>query len=92
MAGNQRTMPELNGVLSHVSADLTREQVSAGVPAQVHYLVRVSLAQTELERLGDFRLLPGMPAEVFIQTQARTPLQYLIKPLRDQIARSFHER
>ena len=92
MAGNQRTMPELNGVLSHVSADLTREQVSAGVPAHVHYLVRVSLAQTELERLGDFRLLPGMPAEVFIQTQARTPLQYLIKPLRDQIARSFHER
>ena len=92
MAGNQRTMPELNGVLSHVSADLTREQASAAMPAQVHYLVRVSLAQTELERLGDFRLLPGMPAEVFIQTQARTPLQYLIKPLRDQIARSFHER
>ncbi len=92
MAGNQRTMPELNGVLSHVSADLTREQASAAVPAQVHYLVRASLAQTELERLGEFRLLPGMPAEMFIQTQARTPLQYLIKPLRDQIARSFHER
>ena len=32
--------------VSHVSADLTREQASAAVPAQVHYLVRVSLAQT----------------------------------------------
>ena len=33
-----------------------------------------------------------MPAEVFIQTYARTPLQYLLKPLREQIARTFRER
>jgi HlyD family secretion protein len=37
-------------------------------------------------------LVPGMPAEAFIQTYARTPLQYLLKPLRDQIARTFRER
>ena len=30
VAGNQRTMPELNGIVTHVSADLTREQTSAG--------------------------------------------------------------
>jgi len=33
-----------------------------------------------------------MPAEVFIQTGTRTPLQYLLKPLREQIARTFRER
>ena len=97
-AGNQRTMPELNGELIHVSADLTREQPNtAGQPnaaaqAQAYYLVRASLPEAELERLGEFRLLPGMPAELFIQTYARTPLQYLLKPLRDQIAHTFRER
>jgi membrane fusion protein, type I secretion system len=91
-AGNRRTMPELNGILAHVSADLTREQPSAVGPGQVYYVVRVSLPKPELERLGDFRLLPGMPAEIFIHTHARTPLQYLLKPLREQIARTFRER
>jgi HlyD family secretion protein len=92
MAGNQRAMPELNGVLSHVSADLTREQPSAGAAAQAYYLIRASLSEAEVGRLDELRLIPGMPAEVFIQTYARTPLQYLIKPLRDQIARTFRER
>ena len=91
-AGNQRTMPELNGILFHVSADLTRDQPSVAGPGQAYYLVRVSLPKAELERLEQFRLLPGMPAEIFIQTHARTPLQYLLKPLREQIARTFRER
>jgi HlyD family secretion protein len=93
MAGNQRTMPDLKGVLTHVSADLTRDQAPAGsqqIPP--YYVVRMSLPPAEVERLGDFRLLPGMPAEMFIQTYARTPLQYLLKPLREQIARTFRER
>jgi HlyD family secretion protein len=29
---------------------------------------------------------------VFIQTHDRTPLQYLLKPLQEQIARTFRER
>jgi HlyD family secretion protein len=33
-----------------------------------------------------------MPAEAFIVTGERTPLQYLLKPLRDQIAHAFRER
>jgi HlyD family secretion protein len=37
-------------------------------------------------------VVPGIPAEVFIQTYERTPLQYLLKPLREQIARTFRER
>ena len=93
MSGNQRTMRDLKGTLTHVSADLTREQPPAGgQPTQPYYVVRISLAPAEVERLGDFRLVPGMPAEVFIQTTARTPLQYLLKPLREQIARTFRER
>ncbi len=92
-AGNQRTMPELKGRLIHVSADLTRDpQPSAAGPAQPYYLARVSLPSAEIDRLGAFRLQPGMPAEIFIQTGAQTPLQYLLKPLSEQIARTFRER
>jgi len=34
----------------------------------------------------------GMPVEVFIKTQDRNVLSYLVKPLEDQINRAFKER
>ncbi|CAM9714331.1 unnamed protein product, partial [Phaeothamnion confervicola] len=92
MAGNQRTMQDISATLTRVSADLTREPASGGQSGPVYYLVRVSLPEDEVRKLADLRLVPGMPAEAFIQTYARTPLQYLLKPLHDQIARTFRER
>ena len=92
MAGNQRTMPDIAATLTRVSADLTREPASGGQSGPIYYVVRLSLPEEEVRRLSDLRLVPGMPAEVFIQTYARTPLQYLLKPLHDQIARTFRER
>jgi HlyD family secretion protein len=95
MAGDQRTMPDLTGILTRVSADLTHDLQNgqSGQQAnQAYYSVRVSLPEEEVRRLGNLKLVPGMPAEVFIQTYARTPLQYLLKPLREQIARTFRER
>jgi HlyD family secretion protein len=53
---------------------------------------RIALPPTEVARLNDIRLVPGMPVEAFIQTHERTPLEYLLKPLREQIARTFRER
>ena len=55
------------------------------------YAVRLSIPKGELAKLGDNRLKPGMPAEAFIQTDARTPLSFLLKPLADQIAHVFRE-
>jgi HlyD family secretion protein len=94
MAGNQRTQPEIMGLLTRVSADLTREQQqpNSAQPPQAYYTVRITLPIEEVARLTDLRLVPGMPVEVFIQTHDRTPLEYLLKPLREQIARSFRER
>ena len=88
MAGNQRTMPDVGGVLTRISADLTREPQGN----QAYYVVRATLDQDEVRRLTDLTLVPGMPAETFIQTQMRTPLQYLLKPLHEQISRTFRER
>ena len=92
MAGNQRTTPEVAGSVIRVSADLAHEQANGAQPAQAYYTVRIALPPEEVARLKDLRLVPGMPAEVFIQTYARTPLEYLLKPLHDQIARTFRER
>lgn len=88
MAGNQRTTPELHGKVTRISADLTKEPQAN----QAYYLIRVTLPDTEVRRLGELKLVPGMPAEVFVGTGERTPLQYLLKPLREQIARTFRER
>jgi HlyD family secretion protein len=92
MAGNQRTMTDLKGTLTRVSADLTRETQAGSQPGPGYYLIRIVFPPEERQRLGDFRLVPGMPAEAFVQTQERTPLQYLLKPLREQMARAFRER
>jgi HlyD family secretion protein len=95
MAGNQRITPQIIGLLTRVSADLTHEQQqqqNSVQPSQPYYTVRIALPPEEVARLRDIRLVPGMPAEVFIQTYERTPLEYLLKPLREQIARTFRER
>jgi HlyD family secretion protein len=98
MAGNQRITPQIIGMVTRMSADLEREQheqqdqQNSVQPTQAYFAVRITLPPEEVARLRDIRLVPGMPAEVFIQTHERTPLEYLLKPLREQIARTFRER
>jgi HlyD family secretion protein len=91
-AGNQRTTPTLAGVVTTISADQTRDPPSGLQPGQPYFLTRVMLTEDSMRLLGDLRLVPGMQAEIFIETEPRTPLEYLIKPLMEQIARTFRER
>ena len=94
MAGNRRTMPDLDGKVAKISPDLARDQMAAppGPSNPPYYLTRISLDAGQLKRVQDLQLVPGMPAEVYIRTENRTPLDYLIKPLSEQIARTFRER
>jgi HlyD family secretion protein len=87
-AFNQRTTPELNGKVSRVSADVTTDQRSG----QTYYTIRVSMAPEEVARLGEVKLVPGMPVEAFVQTGDRTMFSYLLKPFSDQLMRTFRER
>jgi HlyD family secretion protein len=87
-AFNQRTTPELNGEVSLLSADVSEEQKTG----TRYYTVRIAVPQSEIERLGGLKLVPGMPVESFIQTNSRTVMSYLVKPLRDQITRAFREK
>ena len=79
--------PTFFGTLINLSADaMTNESTGASF-----YLARIELSTDSQEELGDLVLMPGMPAEVFINTGSRTFLQYLFKPLSNAVARSFNE-
>jgi len=88
-AFNQRTTPEIAGSITQISADTTTDPRTG----QSYYTVRVGMPPDEIARLGsDVRIVPGMPVEAFIQTGGRTVISYLVKPLRDQLARTMKEK
>jgi HlyD family secretion protein len=59
---------------------------------QAFYLMRIALPADVVHKLGNVKLVPGMPAEVHFQTGERTMMAYLMKPLTDQYARASTER
>jgi HlyD family secretion protein len=87
-AFNAATTPQIEGEVSRISADISSDQRTG----QSYYTVRISISPEELTRLGQVKLIPGMPVECFIQTGDRTVISYLLKPLRDQLMRTFRER
>ena len=82
-----RTTPELEGTVTQVSAD----RVTDDATGASYYVVRSRIPEDELAKLGELDLVPGMPAETFVQTGERTVLSYLIKPMSDAVSRSLRE-
>jgi HlyD family secretion protein len=87
-AFDQRTTPEIAGTLNIISPDVTTDPRTGAT----YYTVKISIPDIELKRLNGLKLVPGMPAEVFIQTESRQVLSYLVKPLKDQMMRSLREK
>ncbi|GJD46019.1 Type I secretion system membrane fusion protein PrsE [Methylobacterium cerastii] len=87
-AFNQRTTPEVEGVVSRISADVTTDPKTGAS----YYTVRIRVPDDQQGRLGGARLVPGMPVESFLQLGDRSVLSYLTKPLTDQIAKAWRER
>jgi HlyD family secretion protein len=88
-AFNQRTTPELRGEISRISADVTEDQKNGNK----YYTIRITVSEREIARLGsNVKLIPGMPADAFIQTTMRTVISYIVRPLHDQLARAFREK
>ncbi len=87
-AFNARTTPRLEGTVIGVSAaQLTDTQSNRS-----YFTVQVALADGELARLpAKHALVPGMPAEVYIETGDRSIMSYFLKPLLDALARTFRE-
>ncbi|MBS0341692.1 MAG: HlyD family type I secretion periplasmic adaptor subunit [Proteobacteria bacterium] len=90
-AFKQRDLPRIDGRLVSLSADrLMDDNDGRKVP---YYLARVEIDSEGMQALAKARLglLPGMPAEVLVNTGERTFLQYLMAPLSDTVARSFKQ-
>lgn len=85
---DSRTTPELEATVSSIAPDITRDPNSG---AQ-YYEVRVALGEAEPAKLPPgTSLVPGMPAEVYIQTGDRTVLNYLLAPISDQMSRALRD-
>ena len=87
-AFNQRTTPEILGTVTRVSADTTTDQRTG----QTYYTIRIAMPAEEVAKLGEVKIVPGMPVEAFVQTGERTMISYLVKPLHDQLMRMFREK
>ena len=86
-AFSQRNTPRVTGELIYVSADSLIDEATG----QAYFLARIAVGEAEVARLGDQELHPGMPADVFIKTGERTPLDYLVQPIKDSMTRAWRE-
>ena len=86
-AFSSRTTPELWGHVVSVSADaLVDERAQTAF-----YKAEIVLDEGEMARLEGLTLIPGMPVEAFIETGARSPMAYLLKPFTDYFVNAFRE-
>ena len=87
-AFNARTTPRLEvRVVSVSPAQVTDQQ------GRTYFTIQVELGADQLAQLGPgHELVPGMPAEVYIETESRSVLSYFVRPLTDALFRAFRER
>jgi HlyD family secretion protein len=85
---DQQTTPQIGAEVVGISPDLTRDPATG----ETYFTARMAIPEAEVQKLGSNKLQPGMPVEVHITTQERTALSYLVKPIADQVNRSFRER
>ena len=86
-AFKQAITPKMQGKVINLSADrLTDEKT--GAP---YYQAQVELTPESYVKLGNLELVPGMPAEVLINTGERTVFEYLMQPISNAFARAFIE-
>lgn len=84
---NQRTTPEIPGIVQRVSADAETDQMTG----LTYYEAILVPDEAALSALPDVTILPGMPVEAFLRTEDRTPVSYLTQPLTVYFNRAFRE-
>ena len=86
-AYQSRTTPLVAGSVTYVAADRAQDQ-QTGAP---YYVVHVDVPASALEEAGKLRMTAGMPAEVYIRTDTRTPFDYLLAPVTAYLRRGMRE-
>lgn len=83
-----RSTPLVHAKVTYVAADRMVDRAS-NLP---YYAVLVEADPGSLAKAGELKLQAGMPAEVYIQGEERTPLQYLLEPLTQVLRRAAREQ
>ncbi|CAO3430132.1 HlyD family type I secretion periplasmic adaptor subunit [Azospirillum doebereinerae] len=84
-AYDSRVVGSLDGTVSYVSAD----RVTDPMTRQEHYLVRVRLKDSDSHQVHNLKIKAGMPVEARIVLAPRTPMDYLIQPLKQSYVKAF---
>ena len=83
-----RTTKLVEGKVLYVSGDRIVDRDAN----QVYYTAQIEADAKSLAAAGDLKLQAGMPAEVFLKGEQRTPLQYLLEPITQVLDRAGRER
>ena len=83
----QSSAPELDGTVSYISADNLIDPIT-GVP---YFLVEVEIEDAQIPKLNGQSLVAGMPADIFIQTDKQSVLDYLLGPLKNTLKKTMRD-
>lgn len=86
-AFNQNQTPHIPGIVTNVSADRLVDEKSG----QPYYSVKAKVAPEGIKLISNLQIRPGMPVELFVKTGERTMMNYLLKPIIDQLKMSMTE-
>lgn len=81
-----RELPVLPGHVSYVAADVQTTQQGVS-----YFLLRVELDEGALAGFPNVRMSAGMPTEVYVLGEKRTPLSYLWSPIRNSARRALRD-
>jgi HlyD family secretion protein len=82
-----RHMPIILANVRDISADVLSDPATR----KRYYAVTLEFEEAELAKLGDRELKPGMPIDAFLSTESRTPLNYVLRPLKTYLDRAFRD-
>jgi len=77
----------VHGAVAYVSGDRMVEQQTGAA----YYVVHVDVTEQALANAGNLKLQAGMPAEIFIRTDSRTAVDYLLAPVTAYLRRAMRE-
>jgi HlyD family secretion protein len=83
---NQRRVPRLRGIVMHVSADRLIDKRTD----QPYYATKIRVEDPRIVE-NNIKIIPGMPAEVFITTGRGSVALYALRPLLDSFNSAFRE-
>lgn len=85
-AYRMRELPVLPGHVTLVSPDIVTLQNGTQ-----YYTIRAELEPGALDRFPEVKLFAGMPVEIYVLGEKRTPLSYFWTPIRHAARRAFRD-